>query len=72
MVNAEANNNMQLDPIETIEHLKGVEDENGLVGLMYDYLRDNDYSKVVDLDSQEGLGNFEVQRFFCRQNAIER
>jgi len=72
MVNAQRGANISLDPIETIEDLKGVEDEHGLVGLMYDYLRDNDYSKVVDLDSQDGQGNFEVQRFFCSQSTDER
>ena len=50
--------------------MKGVEDENGIVGLLYDYLRDNEYSKVVDLDSQDVQGYFELQRFFCRQDPI--
>ena len=74
MVNAQRSLHILIDPIESIEHLKGNEDENGLAGLLYDYLRDNDYSKVVDLDSQDGHGNFELQRFFCSdsQNTNER
>ena len=54
----------------SLKFLKGVEDESGTVSLLYDYLRDNDYSKVVDLDSQDGQGYFELQRFFCRQDPI--